>query len=66
MNLVYKAARDFITADVDRVLIDDEEEYRKIRDFMQLLGPQYVDRIEYYNSGARSSPTIKIDDELRS
>ena len=29
MNLVYKAARDFITADVDRVLIDDETEYRK-------------------------------------
>ena len=44
MNLVYKAARDFITADVERVLIDDEEEYRKVRDFLQLLGPQYIDR----------------------
>ena len=43
MNLIYKAARDFITADVDRVLIDDEEEYRKVRDFLQLLGPQYIE-----------------------
>jgi ribonuclease G len=65
MNLVYKAARDFITADVDRVLIDDEEEYRKIRDFLQLLGPQYIGRLEYYNSGRSLFDDFKIDDELQ-
>ncbi len=64
MNLVYKAARDFITPDVDRVLIDDEEEYRKIRDFLQLLGPQYINRIEYYNSGRSLFDDFKIEDEL--
>ena len=65
MNLVYKAARDFITADVDRVLIDDEEEYRKVRDFLQLLGPQYIDRIEYYNSGRSLFDDYKIEEELQ-
>jgi ribonuclease G len=64
MNLVYKAARDFITADVDRVLIDDEEEYRKIREFLQLLGPQYISRVEYYNSGRSLFEDYKINDEL--
>ncbi len=65
MNLVYKAARDFITADVERVLIDDEEEYRKVRDFLQLLGPQYINRIEYYNSGRSLFNDYKIDEELQ-
>ncbi len=65
MNLVYKAARDFITADVDRVLIDDEEEFRKVRDFLQLLGPQYIDRIEYYNSGRTLFDDYKIEEELQ-
>ena len=65
MNLVYKAARDFITADVDRVLIDNEEEFRKIRDFLQLLGPQYIDRIEHYNSGRSLFADYKIDAELQ-
>ncbi len=65
MNLVYKAARDFITADVERVLIDDEEEYRKVRDFLQLLGPQYINRIEYYNSGRSLFHDYKIDEELQ-
>jgi ribonuclease G len=65
MNLVYKAARDFITADVDKVLIDDEEEFRKIRDFLQLLGPQYIDRLEYYNSGRPLFEDYKINEELQ-
>ncbi|MGZ3540248.1 MAG: Rne/Rng family ribonuclease [Vulcanimicrobiaceae bacterium] len=65
MNLVYKAARDFVTADVDKVLIDDEAEYKKVRDFLQLLGPQYLDRLEYYNSGRSLFKDYKVDDELQ-
>lgn len=65
MNLVYKAARDFITADVDRVYIDNEEEYRKVCSFLQLLGPQYLDRVEHYNSGRSLFKDYKIDEELQ-
>ena len=65
MNLVYKAARDFITPEVDRVLIDDSEEYEKVRDFMRLLGPQYVERIQHYNHGRALFNDYKIDEELQ-
>ena len=65
MNLVYKAARDFITADVERVLIDDEEEYRKVREFLQLLGPQYLDRVQHYNHGRDLFDDFKVTDELQ-
>jgi ribonuclease G len=64
MNLVYKAARDFITADVDRVLIDDEEEYRKVREFLSLLGPQHMERVQHYNHGRNLFEDYKIDEEL--
>ncbi|MGA8534583.1 MAG: Rne/Rng family ribonuclease, partial [Candidatus Tumulicola sp.] len=64
MNLIYKAARDFITADVERVLIDDEEEYRKVRDFLQLLGPQYLSRVEYYDAGRALFEDFHINEEL--
>jgi ribonuclease G len=65
MNLVFKAARDFITPEVDRVLIDDAENFEKVRDFMRLLGPQYVDRIEYYNSGRSLFKDYKVDEEVQ-
>ena len=65
MNLVYKAARDFITPEVDRVLIDNGEEYEKVRDFMRLLGPQYVERIQHYNSGRSLFKDFKVDEEVQ-
>ena len=65
MNLIYKAARDFITSDVERVLIDDEDEYRKVREFLQLLGPQYLDRVQHYNHGRDLFEDFKVNDELQ-
>ena len=65
MNLIYKAARDFISADVDRVLIDNEEEYRKVVSFLQLLGPQYIERVSYYPGGSALFGDYKIDEELQ-
>ena len=64
MNLVYKTARDFITPDVDHVWLDDETETENVKDFMRLLGPQYVDRIKYYEHGKRLFADFKIDDEI--
>ncbi len=65
MNLVYKAARDFVSADVDKVLIDNEEEYRKVCSFLQLLGPQYLDRVAYYPGGSSLFADYKIDEEIQ-
>ncbi len=64
MNLVYKAARDFITPEVANVWIDDPDEAERVRDFMRLLGPQYVERIKPYPGGAKLFADFKIDDEV--
>jgi ribonuclease G len=64
MNLVYKAARDFITPEVENVYIDDPAEAENVRDFMRLLGPQYLDRIKPYPGGRSLFTDYKIDDEL--
>ena len=64
MNLVYKTARDFITPDVNNVWLDDETETENVRDFMRLLGPQYVERIKYYQGGKKLFGDFKIDDEI--
>jgi ribonuclease G len=64
MNLVYKAARDFITPEVENVYIDDPVEAENVRDFMRLLGPQYLDRIKPYPGGRALFADFKIDEEL--
>ena len=64
MNLVYKAARDFITPEVENVYIDDPDEAENVRDFMRLLGPQYLERIKPYPGGRALFSDYKIDEEL--
>ena len=64
MNLIFKAARDFITVDVGRVLVDDSGETEKIRDFMRLLGPQYLERIETYSGGKKLFVDFHVDDDI--
>ncbi|GAC1402645.1 MAG: hypothetical protein NVSMB64_02820 [Candidatus Velthaea sp.] len=64
MNLVYKAARDFITPEVENVYIDDPAEAENVRDFMRLLGPQYLDRIKPYPGGRALFSDYKIDEEI--
>src|SRR5450755_1540238 len=64
MNLVYKAARDFITPEVENVFIDDPTEAENVRDFMRLLGPQYLDRIKPYPGGRALFSDYKIEEEL--
>ncbi len=65
MNLVYKAARDFITPEVENVYIDDPAEAENVRDFMRLLGPQYLERIKPYPGGRALFGDYKIDEELQ-
>jgi ribonuclease G len=64
MNLVYKAARDFVTPEVDKVLIDDADEYQNVRDFLRLLGPQYVERVELYNHGRSLFGDFRVNEEV--
>jgi len=64
MNLVYKTARDFITPEVGHVWLDDQTETENVKDFMRLLGPQYVDRIQYYEHGKRLFADFKIEEEI--
>ncbi|MEA2786627.1 MAG: ribonuclease [Candidatus Eremiobacteraeota bacterium] len=65
MNLVYKTARDFISPHVQNVWLDDAKEVDDVKDFMRMLGPQFVDRIKYYEGGKKLFADFKIDEEIQ-
>ena len=48
-DLVWKVARDYLTRDVKRLLIDSPDEYAKMRKFVQnLIGRHMVNKIQLY------------------
>jgi len=65
LNLVFKAVRDFMTSDVEHVVIDSKEQYDEIRSTMSLLGPQYLGRLKLWEGPGNLFAVRGIDDELQ-
>ncbi|MFP4472337.1 MAG: Rne/Rng family ribonuclease [Candidatus Omnitrophota bacterium] len=48
-DLIWKVVRDYLTDDIDRLVIDSEEDYNKIQKFVaNLIGRQHVSRLHLY------------------
>ena len=48
LDLILRVLRDLFTADVERLVVDDEAEYARIREFAEALMPQLVPRVHLY------------------
>ncbi len=65
LNLVFKAVRDFLTSDVESVIIDSKEQYEEIRSTMSLFGPQYLNRLKLWQGPGNLFEVRGIDEELQ-
>jgi ribonuclease G len=48
LDLVFRSVRDFMTHEVERLVIDLPEEHERLREFAKAYFPRLVDRIELY------------------
>jgi len=47
-DLGLRAVRDYFTAEVDEVLVDDRETWLEIKDFMRIISPRHQRRVRLY------------------
>jgi len=47
-DLGLRTLRDYFTAEVDEVLVDDRETWQKIKDFMKIISPRHQRRVKLY------------------
>lgn len=47
-SLVYRAVRDIFTQDVDRFVINDESQYRRVLELVEAISPNLLDRVYYF------------------
>jgi ribonuclease G len=65
-ELTWKIVRDYLTEKVDRLIIDSEEEYHKIRDAVEkLIGREMVDKIQLYKGETPIFDAKNITKELK-
>lgn len=49
LDLVFRSVRDFMSQDVERLVIDSVEEYEHLKEFAGLYFPRLLERIELYD-----------------
>ena len=64
-ELTWKIVRDYLTDNVDKLVIDDDDHYQRIRRFVQtLIGRSMVSKIEHYTGSVPLFEARKVSKEL--
>jgi ribonuclease E len=63
-DMVVRTIRDFFTPDVDAVLIDTEEGFRRARDFFRIAMPRYASRVKHYDQEEPIFQRHNVEPEL--
>lgn len=65
-ELTWKIVRDYLTDKIDKLVIDNEEDYEKIKKFVQtLIGREMVERIEHYQGRLPLFEHHHVDKDLQ-
>jgi ribonuclease E len=63
-DMIIRTIRDIFTADVDGIYIDQPEAYERAKEFLQIVMPRYVGRLQLYEGKEPLFHKYKLDDEI--
>ena len=64
LDLVLKTARDLFTDDIEKIVIDDKEQYTRLVRFVEMFLPDRVKDIELYSGAEPIFDAYGIEDEI--
>ena len=64
LDITFRSVRDLFTHDVDNLIIDDNETYERLRDFVSSFAPQLKDKITLYTDDTPIFEAHGIDTEI--
>ena len=63
--LAIRVVRDLFTADVEEVIVDSEESYHQIRDYLEEVAPEFGDRVSLYTDGMALFERYHVTEQVR-
>lgn len=63
-DMIIRTIRDIFTADVDAIYIDEQQAYERAREFLQLVMPRYVNRLQFYEGKEPLFCKYNLDEEI--
>ncbi len=65
-NLVVRATRDYLKADIGDILVDNQEIYERMKKFMQQVAPQNVEKLKLYKDETPLFSRFQIEHQIES
>jgi len=65
LPLEARVVRDLLGADMERIRVDDEESFGRLRKFAEIFTPEFAPMIEHYTANRPIFDVYSIDDELQ-
>jgi ribonuclease E len=63
-NIIIRALRDYLRADIGEILVDDPRVYQQARDFMQQVMPHYLTRLKLYQDHVPLFTRFQIESQI--
>ena len=63
-DMIIRTIRDIFTSDVDTIYIDQRDAYERAREFLQLVMPRYVSRLQLYEGREPLFHKYGLDEEI--
>ena len=63
-DMIIRTIRDIFTADVDAIYIDEPEAYERAKEFLQIVMPRYVSRLQFYEGKEPLFEKYNLDDAI--
>ncbi len=63
--LAIRVVRDLFTADVEEVIVDSEESYHQIRDYLEEVAPEFGDRVSLYTDPLALFERYHVTEQVR-
>jgi ribonuclease E len=63
-DMIIRTIRDIFTGEVDGIFIDQAEAYERAKEFLQIVMPRYVSRLQLYEGKEPLFHKYKLDDEI--
>ncbi len=63
-DMIIRTIRDIFTSDVDAIYIDEPSAYERAKEFLQIVMPRYVNRLQLFEGKEPLFHKYKLDDEI--
>lgn len=63
-DIIIRTMRDTVNSDMDAIYIDEKEAYKRARDFLEMIMPNFVDRLHLYDGKQPIFHKYQLDQEI--